>query len=56
MAKGKGEMSEADLALLDRIAALTTAGDAAFDDVWEICETEEQIHMPPGWASTPEAG
>ena len=39
----------ADLALLDRIAALTLAGDAAFDDICALVASDPRLHTRPEW-------
>jgi len=39
----------ADLTLLDRIAALTLAGDAAFDDIRALYAGDPRLHTRPEW-------
>jgi hypothetical protein len=41
-----GEMSDADLALMDRIAHLTLAGDAAFPEIRAVYESDPRFHPP----------
>jgi len=47
---GPGDaVPDADLTLLDRIAALTLAGDAAFDDIRALVEGDPRLHTRPEW-------
>ena len=39
----------ADLTLPDRIAALTLAGDAAFDDIRALVAGDPRLHTRPEW-------
>jgi hypothetical protein len=34
---------------LDRIAALSLAGNAAFAEVRSVYEADSRFHVPPGW-------
>ena len=42
-------VSAEDLALLDRIAALTLADNTAFDDVRSLYAAEPRLHTAPEW-------
>ena len=49
MAGPEDGVSATDLALLDRIAALTLAGDSAFDDIRSLCAADPRLHTAPDW-------
>jgi hypothetical protein len=38
-----------DAEMIDRIAELTLAGDAGFEDLRALYERDARLHMPPGW-------
>ena len=46
---GKDEdISERDMQFLDRVAALSVAGDDAFDELRGIYESDERLRVPIG--------
>lgn len=47
-------LTEEEMALLDRIAVLTVAGDAAFDEIRAIYENDDRLRVPPIITSWPE--
>ncbi len=49
MAGPEDVVSSDDLALLDRIAALTIEGDAAFDEMRALYESDPRLHARPKW-------
>jgi Transglutaminase-like superfamily len=49
MAGPEDVVSAADLALLDRMAALTLAGDSAFDDIRALYAGDPRLHTRPAW-------
>lgn len=50
------ELSAADMALLDRVAALTLAGDEAFPEVRSVYENDARLRVPPVIRSYTAAG
>gem|GEM_PF-71644 len=48
-AKEEKDVSADDMALLDRIAKLTLAGNEAFSEIRSIYENDDRLHMPPDW-------
>ncbi len=49
MAGPEDVVSGDDLALLDHLAALTLAGDSAFDAIRALYEADPRLHTPPDW-------
>ncbi len=47
MPKADSELTDERKALLDRIAALTLAGDEAFPEIRKIYESDERLRVPP---------
>lgn len=47
--KDEKEVTEDDREFLDRIAALTLAGDTAFNQIRSIYENDARVHMPADW-------
>ncbi|HLF26259.1 MAG TPA: hypothetical protein VJG32_07980 [Anaerolineae bacterium] len=49
MSKAESEITEADLALLDRIAGLALDGGEAFSALRSIYENDERVRVPHEW-------
>jgi len=49
-----GELSAEDVALLDRVAALTLAGNEAFPEMRAVYETNAQLRVPPSFGPIPQ--
>ncbi len=49
MAGPEDGVSTTDLTLLDRMAALTLAGDSAFDDIRSLYAADPRLHTMPDW-------
>ncbi len=47
--KDEAQVTEDDRAFLDRIAAMTTAGDAAFAQIRSVYENDARVHLPADW-------
>ena len=54
MAGPEDVVSADDLALLDRMAALTMAGDSAFDDIRSLYKADPRLHTVPDWLALKE--
>jgi hypothetical protein len=51
MSKEEQALTTDDLALLDRVAELTLAGDQALDEIRRVCEDEPALRRPADWRS-----
>jgi hypothetical protein len=49
MSKDEKDLTAEDMALLDRAAELTLAGDEALDEIRRACENEPALRMPADW-------
>ncbi len=49
MSKDEKDLTAEDMALLDRAAELTLAGDEALDEIRRACENEPALRMPDDW-------
>jgi hypothetical protein len=54
IAKDEQELAEDNLALLDRVAAVTAVDDPPFDEVRAIYEGDARLRVPPEYASDPQ--
>ena len=49
LSKHETQVTEDDREFLDRIAALTTAGDEALAQIRSIYENDARVHLPADW-------
>jgi hypothetical protein len=56
IAREDKDLSAEDMALLDRAAALTLAGDEAFSEMRALYDSEARLHVPPIIRSYTDAG
>jgi len=47
--KEERDLTAEDIALLDRVASLSLAGDKFFNEIRTIYEEDDRLRMPSGW-------
>ena len=49
LSKHEAQVTQDDRGFMDRIAEMTIAGDAAFDQIRSVYENDARVHMPADW-------